>query len=253
MKVQLSLYLLFSFCTHYCAQPDHWKLNTFSYLDDPINHYEVNDVDPLGSEIAPKYNRGIFASIERHFSLWESFSDSIDSRSLSILVGAGYGLSNYNLEYYSSAELLEREIFYDQHEKLYNIYFSYFSIFTGASYAKQLSENWYLQSTLKLAAIAIEPGFQNITSSSSTKPVIHARFQYPEIDRMSIAVIPACNLFYKMNKIPLGISFGLSALYSPLVYLNGHIVLYGDTDDYLVYVYDRLKSFGLNLSISYML
>lgn len=228
------------------AQSNAWNLVTFTYLDDPFKYHVANETEAKGSSISPAINFGQLFMVERSFSLVPSFN---------ILAGGGLAYQRLSTDFVASAELINIPDVEAVSSKMSFFNMHYFTIYTGASISKSLSNRLLINFNLRIGAFSALSnnafGRHFTTVNNVDLTLVESNLIY--IARVAPMIMPDLNLSYQFENIPLGFSFGLASFYSPGVYLNGHLFLNGSGESYQVYLYDRIKAVGINVGVQYIL
>ena len=230
------------------AQNNFLRLHSFAYLDDPIKTYEVDNIDPKGSSFTPTYNPGYLISLEYFYQL---------KPSLSFIAGGGFGNHYVRVNYFSSLDLLSNAFQRDYFGSFVNLGMGYAAVYTGLSYSKKWKEQLDFRFNLRLGGYNTSMKNSNSRSSVSkgqlSTQVFESRLIFNESQKLWPMLMPELELTYTFKKIPLGLSLGIASFYSPGVYVGGNLIILGDDDDYMVYLYDRIKSAGLSFSLHYIM
>lgn len=228
------------------GQDDAWSLFAYSYRDSPITTYTVDNVDPQGSSITPNQNVGQLFCFERRFDF---------DRKLDFMAGLSIGYHQLRIDLVNTNALQSNPDARDADGSIWRAGAEPFGIYFGTSYNKSITDKLNLQCDLRLGALTINPSSARHTSRIAFESLDYVRseasFYYNSQKSIFAMILPSISLNYKFTKIPLGFHLGLAAMYSPSVYLGGHIILPADGRDYMVYLYDRFKTAGLKVGLSY--
>ena len=240
------IYIFLLFSTSTFAQSNSWNLKYFFLLDNPITLYTVNNTDPQGSSLSPTWNATNIIALEKNIDVGSKFT---------VLAGGGFGFFYTKINYVSSFAHNNNSTGSEISNVIYFPPIQFLAVYSGLAFSTSDKKQFSFNTQLRIGVFSMPLRTMDTRGKHWAFDgfLYRSQLEINYADRIYPMLLPEVNIQYQFNKRPIALSFGASVFYSPLSHLGGHVILSGQDQDYMEYLYDRMKAFGVSLGIAYVL